>query len=196
MFLQTNLPEFEGPEKIVIRRYSDFEWLHDRLAERYKGVFIPPLPEKNAVGKILNYDFCINFFSFNLLRTGNLWIAVVAIMHLFCLLIYFYSFPSEKFRFSKEFIELRRQALDLFVNRIASHPELKQSDVLRTFLQADEEVKHFDADEQTVAPFLVHLFGFLLRIDSKLCWIGSSRNWYWYLISLLVCFHKLMVLEI
>lgn len=63
-------------------------------------------------------------------------------MHVFCLLIYFYSFPSEKFRFSKEFIELRRQALDLFVNRIASHPELKQSDVLRTFLQADEEVNH------------------------------------------------------
>ncbi|KAG2602123.1 hypothetical protein PVAP13_5KG656400 [Panicum virgatum] len=91
---KTNLPEFEGPEKIVIRRYSDFEWLHDRLAEKYKGIFIPPLPEKNAV---------------------------------------------EKFRFSKEFIELRRQALDLFVNRIASHPELKQSEVLRVFLQADEE---------------------------------------------------------
>lgn len=117
-------------------------------------------------------------------------------MHLFCLLIYFYSFPSEKFRFSKEFIELRRQALDLFVNRIASHPELKQSDVLRTFLQADEEVKHFDADQQTAVPFLVRLFGFLLRIDSKLCWIGSSRNQYRYLISLLVCFHKLTVLEI
>jgi hypothetical protein len=66
---------------------------------------------------------------------------------------------------------LRRQALDLFVNRIASHPELKQSDVLRTFLQADEEVKHFNADQQTAAPFLVHLFGFLLRTDSKLRWI-------------------------
>ncbi|CAO2187898.1 unnamed protein product, partial [Urochloa humidicola] len=47
----------------------------------------------------------------------------------------------EKFRFSKDFIELRRQALDLFVNRIASHPELKQSEVLRVFLQADEEEK-------------------------------------------------------
>ncbi|XBI66851.1 hypothetical protein VPH35_046324 [Triticum aestivum] len=91
---KTNLPEFEGAEKIVIRRYSDFEWLHDRLAEKYKGIFIPPLPEKNAV---------------------------------------------EKFRFSKEFIELRRQALDLFINRLASHPELKQSEDLRTFLQADEE---------------------------------------------------------
>jgi hypothetical protein len=56
-FLQTNLPEFEGPEKIVIRRYSDFEWLNDRLAKKYKGIFIPPLPEKNAVGKMEDFKF-------------------------------------------------------------------------------------------------------------------------------------------
>ncbi|KAG1331746.1 sorting nexin 1 [Cocos nucifera] len=91
---KTNLPEYQGPEKIVIRRYSDFVWLHDRLAEKYKGIFIPPLPEKSAV---------------------------------------------EKFRFSAEFIEMRRQALDIFINRIASHPQLKQSEDLRTFLQEDEE---------------------------------------------------------
>lgn len=35
---------------------------------------------------------------------------------------------------------MRRQALDIFVNRIASHQELQQSEDLRTFLQADEEV--------------------------------------------------------
>lgn len=91
---KTNLPEYQGPEKIVIRRYSDFVWLRDRLFEKYKGIFIPPLPEKSAV---------------------------------------------EKFRFSAEFIEMRRQGLDLFVNRIASHPELLLSEDLRTFLQADEE---------------------------------------------------------
>jgi sorting nexin-1/2 len=45
---KTNMPEYRGPEKIVIRRYSDFVWLHERLAERNKGIFIPPLPEKNA----------------------------------------------------------------------------------------------------------------------------------------------------
>ncbi|KAK4281677.1 hypothetical protein QN277_013140 [Acacia crassicarpa] len=91
---QTNFPDYQGPEKIVIRRYSDFVWLHDRLFEKYKGIFIPPLPEKSAV---------------------------------------------EKFRFSAEFIEMRRQALDIFINRIASHHELQQSEDLRTFLQADEE---------------------------------------------------------
>ncbi|GAU51321.1 hypothetical protein TSUD_25410 [Trifolium subterraneum] len=34
---------------------------------------------------------------------------------------------------------MRRQALDVFVNRIASHHELRQSEDLRTFLQAEEE---------------------------------------------------------
>ncbi|KAG8376750.1 hypothetical protein BUALT_Bualt09G0096200 [Buddleja alternifolia] len=91
---KTNLPEYEGPEKIVIRRYSDFVWLRDRLFEKYKGVFIPPLPEKSTV---------------------------------------------EKFRFSAEFIEIRRQALDVFVNRIASHHDLQRSEDLRIFLQADEQ---------------------------------------------------------
>ena len=49
---QTNLPEYQGQEKIVVRRYSDFIWLRDRLAEKYKGIFIPPLPEKSTVGKL------------------------------------------------------------------------------------------------------------------------------------------------
>ncbi|KAD0293356.1 hypothetical protein E3N88_44500 [Mikania micrantha] len=91
---KTNLPEYQGSEKIVIRRYTDFVWLRDRLFEKYKGIFIPPLPEKSTV---------------------------------------------EKFRFSAEFIEMRRQALDTFVNRIALHHELQQSEDLRTFLQADEQ---------------------------------------------------------
>ncbi|KAG4204738.1 hypothetical protein ERO13_A04G048400v2 [Gossypium hirsutum] len=91
---KTNFPEYQGSEKIVIRRYSDFVWLRDRLFDKYNGIFVPPLPEKSAV---------------------------------------------EKFRFSAEFIEIRRQALDAFVNRIASHNELQQSEDFRTFLQADEE---------------------------------------------------------
>ncbi|XWS66633.1 hypothetical protein CRYUN_Cryun05aG0216900 [Craigia yunnanensis] len=45
---KTNNPECQGPEKIVSRCYSDFVWLRDRLFEKYKGIFIPPLPEKSA----------------------------------------------------------------------------------------------------------------------------------------------------
>ncbi|CAM8952547.1 unnamed protein product [Rhodiola kirilowii] len=91
---KTNFPDYQGPEKIVIRRYNDFVWLRDRLFEKYKGIFIPPLPEKSAV---------------------------------------------EKFRFTAEFIEMRRQGLDLFVNRVAAHHELQQSEDLKIFLQADED---------------------------------------------------------
>jgi hypothetical protein len=65
-------------------------------------------------------------------------------MYAFLMGNYYFVLHSEKFRFSKEFIELRRKALDLFINRIASHAELKQSEDLRTFLQADEEVKFLD----------------------------------------------------
>lgn len=64
-FWQTNLPEYQGPEKIVIRRYSDFIWLRDRLFEKYKGIFIPPLPEKSAVGNKLT------LFSFNTSSSSN-----------------------------------------------------------------------------------------------------------------------------
>ncbi|KAI7738536.1 hypothetical protein M8C21_031621, partial [Ambrosia artemisiifolia] len=48
---------YQGSEKIVIRRYTDFVWLRDRLFEKYKGFFIPPLPEKSTVeiGDISTY---------------------------------------------------------------------------------------------------------------------------------------------
>ncbi|KAL5560720.1 hypothetical protein UlMin_036931 [Ulmus minor] len=46
----------------------------------------------------------------------------------------------KKFRFSAEFIEMRHQGLDIFVNRVASHHKLQQSEDLRTFLQADEDM--------------------------------------------------------
>eukprot|EP00250_Pteridium_aquilinum_P004187 c14415_g1_i2 orf=1-297(-) len=48
---KTNIADYGGPEKIVIRRYNDFVWLQERLSEKHKGVIIPPLPEKSAVEK-------------------------------------------------------------------------------------------------------------------------------------------------
>jgi sorting nexin-1/2 len=46
------MQDFRETEKIVIRRFSDFVWLNERLMECYKGAIIPALPGKNAVGKI------------------------------------------------------------------------------------------------------------------------------------------------
>ena len=38
-------------ELSVIRRYSDFDWLHLALAGEVPGCFLPPLPEKSVIGR-------------------------------------------------------------------------------------------------------------------------------------------------
>eukprot|EP00245_Coleochaete_scutata_P009004 TRINITY_DN2869_c0_g2_i1.p1 TRINITY_DN2869_c0_g2~~TRINITY_DN2869_c0_g2_i1.p1 ORF type:complete len:481 (-),score=110.86 TRINITY_DN2869_c0_g2_i1:101-1519(-) len=92
---KTNMPQYRFSTSSVIRRFSDFGWLHDRLAEKNKGIIIPPLPEKNVV---------------------------------------------EKFLLHNEFIDARRQALSIFANRVAAHPQLRFSSDLQLFLEASEEV--------------------------------------------------------
>ncbi|XP_021278080.1 sorting nexin 2B-like [Herrania umbratica] len=46
---RTNIPEFGGSEFSVRRRFKDVVTLSDRLAESYRGFFIPPRPDKNVV---------------------------------------------------------------------------------------------------------------------------------------------------
>ncbi|XP_073284754.1 sorting nexin 2B-like [Primulina huaijiensis] len=45
----TNLPEFNGTEFNVRRRFRDIVALSDRLAESYRGLFIPVRPDKSVV---------------------------------------------------------------------------------------------------------------------------------------------------
>lgn len=45
----TNMPEFGGSEFGVRRRFRDVVTLADRLAESYRGFFIPPRPDKSVV---------------------------------------------------------------------------------------------------------------------------------------------------
>jgi hypothetical protein len=40
----------------AIRRYQDFDWLHQQLTNSFPGVIIPPLPDKSIVGRF-NADF-------------------------------------------------------------------------------------------------------------------------------------------
>ncbi|XP_065880750.1 sorting nexin 2B-like [Euphorbia lathyris] len=46
---RTNIPEFRGSEFSVRRRFKDVVTLSDRLAESYRGFFIPPRPDKSVV---------------------------------------------------------------------------------------------------------------------------------------------------
>ncbi|XP_016476934.1 sorting nexin 2B isoform X1 [Nicotiana tabacum] len=46
---RTNLPDFDGTEFSVRRRFRDVVTLSDRLAESYRGFFIPLRPDKSVV---------------------------------------------------------------------------------------------------------------------------------------------------
>ncbi|TMW62975.1 hypothetical protein Poli38472_005593 [Pythium oligandrum] len=49
---KTNSPSFPFPTAQVKRRFSDFEWLHQRLLMQFRGTIIPPLPEKRWTGNM------------------------------------------------------------------------------------------------------------------------------------------------
>ena len=48
---QTNSPLFKSQQFSVLRRYSDFRWLHAALVHCNPGIFIPPIPEKVKLGR-------------------------------------------------------------------------------------------------------------------------------------------------
>lgn len=52
---RTNKPLFKRREFSVVRRFSDFLGLHDKLTEKYLkvGRIIPPAPEKSVIGKYI-----------------------------------------------------------------------------------------------------------------------------------------------
>lgn len=52
---KTNMPIFRKRSFSVMRRFSDFLGLHDKLVEKYlrSGRIIPPAPEKSVIGKLL-----------------------------------------------------------------------------------------------------------------------------------------------
>mmetsp|Transcript_19608 Transcript_19608/g.33300 ORF Transcript_19608/g.33300 Transcript_19608/m.33300 type:complete len:512 (+) Transcript_19608:61-1596(+) len=87
----TDRPQFATGSHSVVRRYNDFTWLVGELSYEFPGAIVPPLPEKQSVG-----------------------------------------------RFSDEFIESRRRALEKFLTRVAAHHELGTAQCLIVFLQADE----------------------------------------------------------
>jgi Phox homology (PX) domain protein len=65
---KTNMPLFRKRSFCVMRRFSDFLGLHDKLVEKYLrvGRIIPPAPEKSVIGEcqfVLNNSMIIDFYS-------------------------------------------------------------------------------------------------------------------------------------
>ncbi|GFY76134.1 sorting nexin lst-4 [Trichonephila inaurata madagascariensis] len=76
----------------VSRRYKHFDWLHERLEEKFSLIPIPPLPDKQISG-----------------------------------------------RYEKDFIDHRKNQLQMWVNRICRHPVLSQSEVWMHFLTCTDD---------------------------------------------------------
>lgn len=49
--IKTDSPAFKASQFSVLRRYSDFRWLHAALVHNNPGIFIPPVPEKVKIGR-------------------------------------------------------------------------------------------------------------------------------------------------
>lgn len=47
----TDSPHFRSSQFSVLRRYSDFRWLHAALVHNNPGIFVPPVPEKVKIGR-------------------------------------------------------------------------------------------------------------------------------------------------
>lgn len=62
----TSIPKFKAKQFSSMRRFSDFLGLHDLLVSKYLrlGRIIPPAPEKNLIGALLNLLLVI-FFELN-----------------------------------------------------------------------------------------------------------------------------------
>ncbi|KAF9302979.1 ferrochelatase hem15 [Mortierella antarctica] len=107
----------QGVSVTVERRYSQFEWLHERLLNKFGALILPPLPEKQYTG-----------------------------------------------RFSEEFIERRRRALERFLNRLVRHPVIRYSDLLTHFLSCSEDgdwkraERKFDGDRIVGISFFQHVY--------------------------------------
>jgi len=48
---RTTSTAFQKSAFSVLRRYSDFLWLYETLSNNNPGVVVPPVPDKNAIGR-------------------------------------------------------------------------------------------------------------------------------------------------
>lgn len=129
-------------EFVVQRRYNDFLWLSEQLSICCPGCIIPALPEKKRCHVAINsLPQCSNLL-FN--RIG---------------------------RFNKSFLDHRKRALERFLIRIASHPQLVYHPVLVAFLESDDHALANVRDQYKDDKKTSWLDKFMLMSSgNKVCW--------------------------
>lgn len=146
---RTNIPLFRKKEVMVMRRFSDFLGLHDKLAEKYLkvGRIIPPAPEKSVIGttKIKMSSQPEGGTAAN----GN------------------------------EFIERRRSCLERYLRRTSQHPVLVLDPDFREFLETDMELPKATSTSALSSASVMKLFNKVGETVNKMTYkMDESDPWF------------------
>ncbi|KAI5642898.1 PX domain-containing protein [Phthorimaea operculella] len=153
---KTNMPIFSKHEFAVLRRFSDFLGLHEKLTEKYlrSGRIIPPAPEKSLMGTTkLKMSSTPSTESAN----GN-------------------TTPSSV---QSQFVERRRAALERFLNRVAQHPVLCIDPDFRQFLESDTELPKATSTSALSGAGVLRLFNKVGETVNKITYrMDESDSWF------------------
>ncbi|CAK1552987.1 unnamed protein product [Leptosia nina] len=153
---KTNMPIFSKHDFAVLRRFSDFLGLHEKLTEKYlrSGRIIPPAPEKSIVGTTkLKMASTPSTESAN----GN----------------------SGSSSLQSQFVERRRAALERFLNRVAQHPVLCIDPDFREFLESDTELPKATSTSALSGAGMLRLFNKVGETVNKITYrMDESDPWF------------------
>lgn len=116
---------FQNTNRPVNHRYKHFDWLYERLLDKFgSAIPIPSLPDKQVTGKQLTQRETANLKGLKKKALSRLFLC---------------SVPG---RFEEEFIKMRMERLQAWMTRMCRHPVVSNSEVFQTFLTyKDEKVR-------------------------------------------------------
>nr|XP_032519572.1 sorting nexin-2-like [Danaus plexippus plexippus] len=150
---KTNMPIFSKLDFAVLRRFSDFLGLHEKLTEKYlrSGRIIPPAPEKSIMGTTK-----LKMSSTPSTESAN-------------------GSPSVQ----SQFVERRRAALERFLNRVAQHPVLCIDPDFREFLESDTELPKATSTSALSGAGMLRLFNKVGETVNKITYrMDESDPWF------------------
>ncbi|XP_023947705.2 sorting nexin-2 [Bicyclus anynana] len=153
---KTNMPIFSRHEFAVLRRFSDFLGLHEKLTEKYlrSGRIIPPAPEKSIVGTTK-----LKMTSTPSTESANGTNSSASVQSIF--------------------VERRRAALERFLNRVAQHPVLCIDPDFREFLESDTELPKATSTSALSGAGMLRLFNKVGETVNKITYrMDESDPWF------------------
>ncbi|XP_026490600.1 sorting nexin-2 [Vanessa tameamea] len=153
---KTNMPIFSRHEFTVLRRFSDFLGLHEKLSEKYlrSGRIIPPAPEKSIVGTTK-----LKMTSTPSTESAN--------------------GTTNSAGMQSQFVERRRAALERFLNRVAQHPVLCIDPDFREFLESDTELPKATSTSALSSAGMLRLFNKVGETVNKITYkMDESDPWF------------------